>query len=74
MEEISKNILVFFKTSSQRNNKMVWDASIDIVQGLFGDVWAGEDVITVHHCVDITLPVRYDPLLVLYPSSMVAYV
>jgi hypothetical protein len=37
---------------------LVWESSIDIVQGLFEDVWGGQDVITIDHCVDITLPVR----------------
>ena len=55
-------ISIVFLTSSKRNNKLVWDASVDIVQGLVEDVWAGQDVITVDHCLDITLPVGYDPL------------
>jgi len=88
MEEISKNmctcilwregsilpIIVLFKTFSQRNNKLVWDASMEIVQGLFRDAWAGQDVVTIDHGADLTLPVRYDLLLILYPSSRVAYV
>ena len=65
---------IFFYDISQRNNKLVWDVSVDVVQGLFEDVWANQDVITVDHCVDITLPVRYDPLLIPYPPSKMAYV
>lgn len=37
---------------------MVWDATVDIMKGLFNDIWINQDVIVVDHCVDITLPVR----------------
>jgi len=47
---------------------------MEIVQGLFRDAWAGQDVVTIDHGADLTLPVRYDLLLILYPSSRVAYV
>ncbi|KDR75778.1 hypothetical protein GALMADRAFT_248465 [Galerina marginata CBS 339.88] len=42
---------------SDRNNKMVWDSSVDIVHGLFNEVWKNRDLIEVDHCVDITLPI-----------------
>ena len=41
----------------QRNNKLVWDETVKIMQGLFNDLWANQDVISVNHVVDITLPV-----------------
>ncbi|KIM40203.1 hypothetical protein M413DRAFT_446366 [Hebeloma cylindrosporum] len=56
-EEWKKYRKISAPAFSDRNNKLVWDASVDIVQGLFGDMWAGQDVITVDHCVDITLPI-----------------
>lgn len=41
----------------KRNNKLVWDETVTIMNGLFDDVWEGQDTITVDHCVDLTLPV-----------------
>ena len=46
-----------FLNSYQRNNKLVWDASVQIMNGLFTEVWAGKDTISVDHAVEITLPV-----------------
>jgi len=43
----------------QRNNRLVWDETLKIMKGLFEDVWGDKDVITVDHCVDITLPVSF---------------
>ena len=42
---------------SQRNNKLVWDETVKIMQGLFNDLWANQDVVSVDHVVDLTLPV-----------------
>ena len=36
---------------------MVWNEAARIVNGLFETVWDGRDVVTVDHCLDITLPV-----------------
>ena len=41
----------------QRNNKLVWDETVKIMQGLFNDMWANQEVISINHVVDITLPV-----------------
>ena len=42
----------------QRNNKLVWDESVHIMEGLFDEVWGGKDEIAVGHVVDdVTLPV-----------------
>ena len=41
----------------QRNNKLVWDETVKIMNGLFNEVWAGKDVISLDHAVEITLPV-----------------
>ena len=46
------------KPSYQRNNKLVWDSSVQIMNGLFTEVWADKDTISVDHAVEITLPVR----------------
>ena len=43
----------FFK----RNNKLVWDETIKIMNGLFMEVWAGKDVISLDHTLEITLAV-----------------
>ena len=49
---------------------LVWDATVEIMRGLFSDVWGGRDVITVDHCVDITLPVRNLLLVICIASEM----
>ena len=49
--------LMIFKNSYQRNNKLVWDASVQTMNELFIEVWAGKDTISVDHAVEITLPV-----------------
>ena len=41
----------------QRNNKLVWDETIRIMEDLFDNVWGDRSEIVVDHCVDITLPV-----------------
>ncbi|PPQ80143.1 hypothetical protein CVT25_001442 [Psilocybe cyanescens] len=41
----------------KRNNKLVWDETLKIVNGLFEDVWKNQDVVHVDHCLDITLPI-----------------
>ncbi|PSR70452.1 hypothetical protein PHLCEN_2v13703 [Hermanssonia centrifuga] len=42
---------------SEPNNKLVWDETVRIMNGLFDDVWAGKDTIIVDHAVEITLPI-----------------
>jgi len=42
----------------QRNNKLVWDETTRIMTDLFDIVWGDKSEIVVDHCVDITLPVR----------------
>ncbi|KAH9485050.1 Cytochrome P450 monooxygenase 124 [Psilocybe cubensis] len=56
-EEWKKYRKISAPAFSDRNNKLVWDSSIKIVEGLFNDVWGKRDVIEVDHCVDITLPI-----------------
>ncbi|KAF9450841.1 cytochrome P450 [Macrolepiota fuliginosa MF-IS2] len=42
---------------SDRNNKLVWDETIGIMNDLFNNVWGSKEVITVDHCRDVTLPI-----------------
>ena len=47
-------VLIFFH---QSNNKLVWDETIKIMNGLFNDVWAGKDVVSLDHIAETTLAV-----------------
>ncbi|KDR79851.1 hypothetical protein GALMADRAFT_265094 [Galerina marginata CBS 339.88] len=42
---------------SDRNNKLVWDETVQIMLGLFDEVWKDKHEISVDHCVEITLPI-----------------
>ena len=53
---LNENFLLF-PPLYQRNNKLVWDAAFQTMNGLFNEVWAGKDIISVDHAVEITLPV-----------------
>jgi hypothetical protein len=44
----------------QRNNKLVWDETIGIMNDLFDNVWGDRSEVVVDHCVDITLPVSFN--------------
>ena len=56
----------------QRNNRLVWDETVKIMQGLFNDLWANQDVVSVNHVVDLTLPVGclIDHLILLRSSPL----
>ncbi|KAF8161201.1 cytochrome P450 [Crassisporium funariophilum] len=56
-EEWKKYRKISAPAFSDRNNKLVWDETVKIMDGLFNDLWAGRDVISVDHAVDITLPI-----------------
>ena len=43
----------------QKNNKLVWDETIQIMMDLFENVWGSRSELVVGHCVDITLPVCF---------------
>ena len=43
----------------QRNNKLVWDATVEIMSGLFNEVWAGKDAISMDHALELTMPVWF---------------
>ncbi|KAG2144406.1 cytochrome P450 [Suillus bovinus] len=42
---------------SERNNILVWDATIQIMLDLFDTMWAGQEEVVVNHSVDLTLPI-----------------
>ncbi|KAF9524181.1 cytochrome P450 [Crepidotus variabilis] len=41
---------------SERNNKLVWEVTIKIMDSLFDDVWAEKKSIVIEHGVNLTLP------------------
>ncbi|GLB37532.1 putative cytochrome P450 [Lyophyllum shimeji] len=42
---------------SDRNNRLVWEETVKIMDSLFKDVWGSQKVITTDHCVEVTLPI-----------------
>ncbi|KAI0656897.1 cytochrome P450 [Cubamyces menziesii] len=40
---------------SERNNRLVWDETIRILEDLFHNVWEDKDVVEVDHVLDITV-------------------
>jgi hypothetical protein len=42
----------------QRNNKLVWDETVEIMEDLFRDVWGYKESVTVDNALDITFQVR----------------
>ncbi|KAN0103584.1 cytochrome P450 monooxygenase [Russula decolorans] len=58
---------------SERNNKLVWDETIQIMNDLFDNVWGDRSEIIVDHCVDITLPVTWKSDLVVPPGHQMTF-
>jgi len=56
-EEWKKYRKITAPAFSERNNKLVWDETIQIMNDLFDNVWGDKSEIIVDHCVDITLPI-----------------
>ncbi|KAF5322275.1 hypothetical protein D9619_001909 [Psilocybe cf. subviscida] len=56
-EEWKKYRKISAPAFSDRNNALVWSESVKTVKEMFTDLWKDGDVITVDHCVDITLPI-----------------
>lgn len=53
----------------QRNNKLVWDETLLIMEDMFQNAWGDQDEIVLDHCVSITLQVRiFLSCLLLEPS------
>ena len=44
-------------TPFKRNNRLVWDESIKVVQDMFETVWENKERVVVDDCLDVTLPV-----------------
>ncbi|KAG1876299.1 cytochrome P450 [Suillus subluteus] len=42
---------------SERNNRLVWDATTQIMLDLFDTMWAGQEEVVVNHSVDLTFPI-----------------
>ncbi|KAG1808691.1 cytochrome P450 [Suillus subaureus] len=42
---------------SERNNRLVWDTTTQIMLDLFDIMWAGQEEVVVNHSVDLTLPI-----------------
>ncbi|KAF5351017.1 hypothetical protein D9756_008375 [Leucocoprinus leucothites] len=43
-------------TFTERNNKLVWNETVAIMNDLFDNVWENQQVVTIDHILDITLP------------------
>ena len=41
----------------QRNNRLVWDETINIVEDMVQNVWGDKDVVEVDHIMEVTVPV-----------------
>lgn len=42
---------------SDRNNRLVWDETVSIMNDLFDNAWENKKEITIDHCLDLTLPI-----------------
>ncbi|KAF9268343.1 cytochrome P450 [Marasmius fiardii PR-910] len=42
---------------SDKNHKLVWDETVQIMVDLFDSVWQNQDVVNVDHSVELTLPI-----------------
>ncbi|EIW55340.1 cytochrome P450 [Trametes versicolor FP-101664 SS1] len=42
---------------SERNNKLVWDESLRIVNDMFENLWGDKDAVELDHVLDITIPI-----------------
>ncbi|KAF8801152.1 cytochrome P450 [Phlegmacium glaucopus] len=54
-EEWKKYRKISAPAFSERNNKLVWEETVTVMQSLFNDLWKDQDTISVDHCLDITL-------------------
>ncbi|TDL22861.1 cytochrome P450 [Rickenella mellea] len=55
-DEWKKHRKVANPAFSERNNKMVWEETVKIVNEMFNTIWKDKKEVVVEHCVDITLP------------------
>ncbi|KAI0716473.1 cytochrome P450 [Earliella scabrosa] len=42
---------------SEKNNRLVWDETIGILQDMFQNVWGDKDVVEVDHIMEVTVPI-----------------
>jgi len=56
-EEWKKYRKISAPAFSDRNNRLVWDETVQIMNGLFNDVWRGKDTISVDNVVEITVSI-----------------
>ncbi|KAK7033939.1 hypothetical protein VNI00_012566 [Paramarasmius palmivorus] len=56
-EEWKKYRRIVAPAFSDRNSKLVWTETVDIMNDLFKNVWAKQPVIELEHALDITLPI-----------------
>ncbi|OJA09557.1 hypothetical protein AZE42_01135 [Rhizopogon vesiculosus] len=56
-DEWKRHHKVVARAFSERNNRLVWDATTQIMLELFDTVWIGKDEVVVDHAVDLTLPI-----------------
>ncbi|KAI0064392.1 cytochrome P450 [Artomyces pyxidatus] len=42
---------------SEKNNKLVWDETVRIMNDMFDNIWKGAPEVTVDHAIEITLPI-----------------
>ncbi|KAG1862036.1 cytochrome P450 [Suillus subalutaceus] len=47
---------------SEKNKRLVWDATTQIMLDLFDTMWAGQEEVVVNHSVDLTFPDDVIPL------------
>ncbi|KAI0066645.1 cytochrome P450 [Artomyces pyxidatus] len=47
---------------SEKNNTLVWNEAVQIMNDLFNDVWHDAPETTIEHVVDITMPARPCPI------------
>ncbi|OJA09560.1 hypothetical protein AZE42_01136 [Rhizopogon vesiculosus] len=56
-DEWKRHHKVVARAFSERNNRLVWDATTQIMLELFDTVWIGKDEVVVDHAVDLTLQI-----------------
>ncbi|KAI0052105.1 614/534 cytochrome P450 [Auriscalpium vulgare] len=55
-EEWKKYRKIASPAFSERNNKLVWDEAVLVMQGLFDDLWKGRSEIAIENVAEITIP------------------
>lgn len=55
----------------QRNTRLVWDETIEVMADLFDNVWGNKEQIVLDHALDLTMPVSwYWPFIVTSSSPI----